>query len=129
MKRFLIVLSDCPSGRGTRGMNLYWFLRKFLGEHAVDVVSTTDLRTREHRSADVVFVGVPSNVEPNHFANLRYRRLILFDYHDTPETLLRPANDSFLNSLTDQYFKPWVEPTWSREWKLGVLAAAASTPS
>ena len=119
MKQFLIVSADGTSGRGTRGLSLYWFLTCFHGRRAVQLISTTDLRSGSY-AADVVFLGLPSEIRQDDLARVRYRQLVLFDYQDTGNILLDDER-RFLTGLTGRYFKVWTEPGWPTPWKFGVL--------
>lgn len=117
--KFLIVSADGTSGRGSRGLSLYWFLTCFHGRRAVKVVSTADLRSGSY-SADIVFVGLPSEVREDDLARVRYRQLVLFDYQDTVKVWLDEDRE-FLRGMTNRYLKVWSEPGWPTEWKWGVL--------
>ena len=117
--KFLIVFADGTSGRGSRGLNLYWFLTKFHGRHAVKLVRRRALKGLTH-TCDVLFLGVPTEVAKDDLAGIRYRQMALFDYQDTP-TVLVDERQEFLEGLTDLYLKVWVEPEWKSRWQFGVL--------
>jgi hypothetical protein len=119
MKKYLIVMADGRSGRGTRGLNLYWFLKTFHGG-AVQVVSTADLRKGATYACDFAFVGLPTELRKEDLARVSYRRLAVFDYEDTVNILLDESSQ-FLSGLTDRYLKVWNEPGWPAPWKFGVL--------
>lgn len=118
MAKYLIVMADGTSGRGTRGLNLYWFLSRYHGR-AVKVVSTAELKDGT-RSCDVLFVCLPTALGKDDLARVRYRHLAVFDYEDTHKILL-DGHSQFLTGLTDRYLKVWNEPGWPVPWKFGVL--------
>ena len=122
MSKFLIVLSDDRSaGRGVRGMALAWFLRTFHGRAAVRVVTPNELSQRRPRAAEYVFIGLPSTLAARQATGLRFREAILFDYHDYPSPMWADSDQTFLRSLTNRYWKPWVEHDWSSELRWGCL--------
>jgi hypothetical protein len=116
--KYLIVMADGRSGRGTRGLNLYWFLKTWHGG-AVKIVSASALGRRA-RSCDILFVGLPSALTKDDLARVRYRQLVVFDYEDQAKLLVEGAN-VYLADLTDRYLKVWNEPGWPAPWKFGVL--------
>ncbi|MFV1964378.1 MAG: hypothetical protein ACC628_03065 [Pirellulaceae bacterium] len=128
MSRFLIVQADFPSGRGTRGMNLYRFLAIYHGRKAVRLATTRELLASEPISTDTLFIGMPTEIGKEHLEKLKFRHVVLFDYHDGPGPIWRESDRDLLLTLTDTYLKPWVEPDWDRrlpDWdgrlKMGVL--------
>ncbi len=114
----MIVMAGGRSGRGTRGLNLFWFLKTFHGS-AVQVMSSAALR-RGAQSCDVLFVGLPSELTKDDLARVRHRQLVLFDYEDQAKLLVEGPNE-FFSGLTDRYLKVWNEPGWPSPWKFGVL--------
>ena len=122
MSQFLVILSDDQSaGRGVRGMTLYWFLKTFHGRSAVQVATPAELLPRRKISADYVFIGLPTTVTRRQMAGLRFRQLVLFDYHDYPLPVWGQSDQAFLRSLTDHYWKPWVEHDWPSHFQWGCL--------
>lgn len=119
MTKFLIVSADGTSGRGSRGLNLYWFLAAYHGRGAVKLVPTAALKGSTH-SCDVLFLGLPTEIAKDDLTGVRYRQMALFDYQDTA-TVLVDEKRAFLEALTDHYLKVWVEPEWKGRWKFGVL--------
>jgi hypothetical protein len=117
--KYVIVMADGSSGRGTRGLNLYWFLSRYHGR-AVRVVSSADVRAGTAPSCEVAFVGLPTGLRKEDLARLRYRQLVVFDYEDTANILLDDST-RFLSGLTDRYLKVWSEPGWPAPWKFGAL--------
>jgi hypothetical protein len=117
--KYLIVSADGSSGRGSRGMSLYWFLSTYYGWGAVKIVSTKELRENEY-SAETVFFGLPSEATKDDLARVRYRHLVIFDYQDAVQVLIDQDRE-FLRGLTQTYLKVWNEPGWPSEWKWGVL--------
>ena len=85
------------------------------------MVTPDSLLNRSHRSAKVVFVGLPTSLNKEHLVHLRYSQILLFDYHDTPSIYSDYSDLEFLLSLTDRYLKPCVEPTWSKDIRWGCL--------
>ena len=120
MTKYLIVMADSASGRGTRGLNLYWFLARYHGRAAVKVVSTADLKGGASNSCEVAFVGLPTTLRKDDLTRVRHGQLVLFDYEDTA-TILLDESSQFLGGLTDRYLKVWHEPGWPAPWKFGVL--------
>src|SRR5690349_11781207 len=111
-------MAEGRSGRGTRGLNLYWFLKTWHGG-AVKIVSASSLRRGSHR-CDVLLVGLPSALTKDDLARVQYRRLAVFDYEDQAKLLVEGPN-AFFSDLTDRYLKVWNEPGWTAPWKFGVL--------
>ncbi|MBC7820475.1 MAG: hypothetical protein IAG10_26620 [Planctomycetaceae bacterium] len=121
MSRFLIVQCDANCGRGARGANLSRFLRIFHGRGAVELVNAQDLERGPVRETDVLFVGMPTVLEPQHLARIRFRQAVLFDYSDVGGPVWSPESEPWLRSLTDIYLKPWVEESWDFGLRWGVL--------
>ena len=121
MTRFLILQADHSGGRGARGLNLYRFLRLFHGRRAVRMMSTRELSASAPVTTDVLFIGVPTSLGKRHLARVKYRQAVLFDYQDGPGPRWLESDEPLLRSLTDQYLKPWVEPTWDYGLRMGVL--------
>jgi hypothetical protein len=116
--KFLIVMADGRSGRGTRGLNLYWFLKTWHAG-AVKVVSSSAFKNGSH-SCEVLFVGLPTDLTKDDLAGVKYRQLVVFDYEDQPK-LFAEGPSAFVADLTDRYLKVWNEPGWPAPWKYGVL--------
>ncbi|MCH2128354.1 MAG: hypothetical protein MK179_04375 [Pirellulaceae bacterium] len=122
MSNFLIVLSDDHrAGRGVRGMTLAWFLRTFHGRRAVRVVSPQQLSPRRTLTADYVFIGLPTSLNSQQLAGFQSREVVLFDYHDFPFPVWGSSDQNLLRSLTNRYWKPWVEECWSSDFRWGCL--------
>lgn len=121
MQKFLILQADYPCGRGARGLNLYRFLTTYHGRRAVRMISTRELLEGGPHEAEVVFIGVPTQFSRRHLDRLDFRQAVLFDYQDAPGPTWLDSDESLLRSLTDQYLKPWVEPTWDYGLRIGVL--------
>ena len=102
-------------------MNLYWFLRTFVPSRDIEVVSPSQLLRRSNRRFETVFAGLPTSVSRDHLRGLSFNELVLFDYHDTPEVYGEDTDIEFLSTLTNRYFKPWIESTWSSDWNWGCL--------
>jgi len=120
MTKFLVVSAGGTSGRGGRGLNLYWFLAKYHGRKAVRLVTRAALRDARP-ACETLFVGLPTDLRQDDFAGVRYRRLVVFDYQDLPDVLL-DEQTQFLSGLTTTYLKVWVESHWrTAPWKFGVL--------
>jgi hypothetical protein len=116
--KYLIVMADGRSGRGTRGLNLYWFLKTWHAG-AVRTVPSSALAGGSH-SCDVLFVGLPTELRKDDLARVKYRQLVLFDYEDQTKLFIEGAS-AYLADLTDRYLKVWNEPGWPAPWKFGVL--------
>lgn len=102
-------------------MTLYWFLRTFHGRAAVRVAAPHELSHRRTLSADYVFIGLPTTLAARELAALRFREAILFDYHDYPLPVWGRSDQELLRSLTNRYYKPWVEHEWSSDYRWGCL--------
>ena len=103
MTKYLIVMADGTSGRGTRGLNLYWFLSRYHGR-AVRLVSSAELKGP--LECDVLFVGLPTQLTKETLAGVKYRQLVVFDYEDSVNVLVDAAHQ-FLGELTKTYLKVW----------------------
>ena len=121
MPRFLIVQTDSKCGRGARGANLSQFLRVFHGRRAVEMLSTRDLERGPVRDTDVLLLGMPTALRPEHLTKVRFRQAALFDYSDIGGPAWTPDSEAWLRSLTDLYLKPWVEDSWDFGLRWGVL--------
>ena len=121
MMRFLIVRAEYRCGRGARGLNLQRFLSIYHGHRAVRMISADDLLRGPSLATDVLFIGMPTSLTRNHLAKVRFRQAVLFDYHDTPRPAWLNSDRDLLLSVTDQYFKTWVEPGSNGGLRLGVL--------
>lgn len=121
MTKYLILSADYPCGRGTRGLNLYRFLRIYHGGRAVRIISTDELLRGDRLDAEVVFIGMPTRLSREHLAKLRFGRAVLFDYHDGPRPAWLESDEELLRSLTDLYLRPWVEDSWDFGLRMGVL--------
>ena len=120
MTPFLIIQSDSDAGRGVRGRSLYWFLTAYFGRRRVKIISSDQLLRSDGITADTVFVGCPSNIGAVHLANLRYRRLVLFDLTDRDSLQLEGSDRQLLTSLTDHYQKAWVDQRWDFGMTMGM---------
>ena len=121
MARFTVVLSQGRSGRGARGLNLYRFLRVYHGRRNVRLLEADDLLGSRSLSTDYLFVGVPTPLGKQHLHGVRYREAVLFDYEDRPNPAWGESNQGFLRSLSNTYFKPWVESGWDAGIRWGTL--------
>ena len=121
MPPFLILRPEGTFGRGSRGANLYRFLRIFHGQRAVELMSVDALETGPLHRAEVLFVGVPSSLALRHLDRLRFRRAVLFDYGDRAGPDWQHSDEPLLRSLTDRYLKPSVEPDWDFGLRWGTL--------
>ncbi len=117
MTKYLIVSAGRTSGRGTRGLNLYWFLKTY---HAGAVRMVSPSQARSGATCEVLFVGMPTELRKDDFARIRYRQLVLFDYQD-PVHFYIDEQTEFLRGLTDRYLKVWNESHWKTPWTLGTL--------
>ncbi len=121
MLRFLIVQSDAKCGRGARGANLLRFLRTFHARDAVEMIETRDLERGPVRETELLFLGMPTALQPHHLTKVRFRQAALFDYSDVGGPAWSPGAETWLRSLTDIYLKPWVEESWGFGLRWGVL--------
>ncbi len=126
--RFLIVESDLPQwGRGVRGRSLYWFLAAYFGRRAVRICSPSELLAAGRQTADVVFLGLPTPFGREHLSRLDYGQLALFDLTDNNELMWGNSDRQLLLSLTDRYFKAWVDDRW--DFPLKMCMAPVRRPS
>ncbi len=122
MTKFQIVLSDDRnSGRGVRGLALYWFLTTFYGRSAVRVCHPSELDRKRSQSAEYLFIGLPSSLTKEQLAKVRFREAVFFDYQDRPEPQWRDDDRDFFLSLTNRYWKPCVQDDWSPALRWGCL--------
>ncbi|MDB4338662.1 hypothetical protein OAL43_02505 [bacterium] len=122
MSEFLVVQSDDSStGRGVRGRTLVTFLRLFAGRRNVKVVKPSDLDRSRFHQTNCLFIGIPSRLKADQISRVNAKQIVLFDYHDTPESHWAYSDHRFLQSLTDRYFKPCVESNWNPTIKWGCL--------
>lgn len=85
------------------------------------MVTPEALLDSSHRSARVVFVGLPTALGKQHLSRVKYSEMVLFDYHDTPAIHADYSDLDFLLGLTDRYWKPCVEATWRKDIRWGCL--------
>ncbi len=121
MAPFVIVRSTDPVGRGTRGGNLYRFLRICFGRGAVDIISPSDLENGSRRRAEVLFIGMPTTLDETHLSRVNFRKAVLFDYGDRAGPDWRESNQGLLQSISGLYLKSWVEADWGFGLKWGAL--------
>ncbi|MFM9962345.1 MAG: hypothetical protein ACKV2Q_14120 [Planctomycetaceae bacterium] len=121
MPRFLIVQCESNCGRGARGANLSRFLRIFHGRDAVELVDARELKRGRVRETDVLLIGMPTLLQADDLARIRFRRAALFDYSDISGPTWTPETEPWLRSLTNVYLKPWVEESWDFGLHWGVL--------
>jgi hypothetical protein len=121
LARFLIIEADVPHGRGTRGANLARFLRTYFGPQSVELIASADLRAGPPRSADFLFVGVPSDLRAADLERARFGRAALFDYGDLAGAQWGKSDIGLLSSVSRLYLKPWIEPGWDQGLSWGVL--------
>ena len=122
---WLVITADrTDAGRGVRGYTLAGFLRTYFGRRNVVMQSPEQWR-HDPIAAQTVFVGMPSSLtasEVQRIASARgCRRVIPFDYLDQQELAWSEEQESTLRGVTDRYLKPWFEPAWRYELKMGML--------
>jgi len=122
---WLVITADrARGGRGVRGYTLAWFLRTYFGRRAVRIASPDEVRASPY-PADTVFLGLPSSLTPQDivcvFAVGRYRRIVLFDYLDEQQLAWTPEQEPALRQLSRVYLKPWFEPAWNFDLRMGLL--------
>ncbi len=123
---WLVITADPPGvGRGVRGYALFWFLRTYFGRRSVAKRSPAQVRDGAVPQADTLFLGLPTSLSPDEIRRLhdtvRPRRIVLFDYLDLHELAWKPEQEPVLRELTDRYFKPWHEPAWQYNLRMGIL--------
>jgi hypothetical protein len=126
LHEWLVITADNHGvGRGVRGYALVWFLRTYFGRRRVARQSSEDVRRQRVGKVDVLFLGLPTTLTPDELRRLannsQPRRLVPFDYLDCHELAWTTEQESALRELTDQYFKPWYEPAWNYNLRMGLL--------
>jgi hypothetical protein len=123
---WLVITAD-PSGvgRGVRGYALVWFLRTYFGRRRVAKRTPEQVRRRSPPRADTLFIGLPSSLTPDEIDRLvdavRPRRVVAFDYLDRHELAWTPEQEPAIRAHSDRYFKPWFEPAWRYNLRMGML--------
>jgi len=121
MRKFLVVTSvSAVHGRGVSGATLAGFLRTYAGRRGVEVCTPDELLAGGTRSAEIVFMGLPSPAGERHLARLRYRHLVLFDLHDHHYPLWDDANRELLRGLSELYLKCWTDERWDFGIRMGL---------
>ncbi len=126
MLPWLVITADKQGvGRGVRGYALVWFLRTYFGRRAVAKRSPDQVRRGAVPPAETLFLGLPSTLAPDDIGRLadrtRPRRIVPFDYFDRHELPWTAEQELALRALTDRYFKPWLEPAWQYNLRMGML--------
>jgi hypothetical protein len=125
MPDWLVITADrVRAGRGVQGWTLGWFLRTYFGRRRIAIVSPDQFR-RSRLSAETVLVGLPSSLTPEELAALtsttRCRRIAAFDYRDQQTLAWTADQEAALRQATDLYLKPWFEPAWDYNLRMGLL--------
>jgi hypothetical protein len=136
---YTVVLSDVAKHdagfRGTRAfwnlatyfgayaeLGLYWFLTEYFGRSRVRLYRPTELLSRSNPiKTDVLFVGLPTSLNRDHLASVRYNRMVLYDSTDEHQINFDSSDKAFLMSLTDTCLKNWRDERWNPELKVGLL--------
>jgi hypothetical protein len=120
MRKYLVVTSESPvHGRGVGGLTLVRFLEIYAGRAAVECCTPGQLLAGAVRSAEYVFLGLPSPVGGPHLSHLRFRHLILFDLHDHHHPLWDDSNRELLRGLSGHYLRAWTDQAWDFGVKMG----------
>jgi len=120
-----VVTAEHPSaGRGVRGYALTWFLQTYFGRR--NVVQRTPAQVlREVSAADTLLLGLPSSLHPEQIEQViresRARRVAVFDYLDQHPLAWTPEQEEVIRRHTRLYLKPWFEPAWTYNLRMGLL--------
>ncbi len=122
---WLVITAEQPgAGRGVRGYALAWFLRTYFGRRRVALCSPAQVR-QTVPAADTLLVGVPTSLAGEEIQRIvrdsRCRRVAVFDYLDRHSLAWTPEQESVLRQHTDLYLKPWFEPAWNYNLRMGLL--------
>jgi hypothetical protein len=120
---YLVILADrANAGRGVRGYALAWFLRTYFGRRAVAIATLNDARGSPI-AADTAFIGLPSSFSAEDLARAfaSCHRVVPFDYLDQHELAWTPEQEAALRLFGDHYLKPWFEPAWRHDLRMGLL--------
>lgn len=121
MVDWLVIAADrSHAGRGVSGYTLASFLRTYFGRRAVGLLAP-DAWRRRPITAETLFVGFPSSLEPEALARLECRRLIAFDYLDHHALAWTNEQGDAVRERIQAYLKPWHETAWNYDLHMGLL--------
>ena len=133
---WLVITADKAGvGRGVRGYALAWFLQTYFGRRAVKKLTPQQVganpseargsAARSAPQADTLLLGLPTPLSADDIRRLvdrvRPRRFAVFDYFDRHELAWMPAQEVAVRERTDRYLKPWFEPAWNYNLRMGML--------
>lgn len=139
MKQYTVVISDVvdydAGFRGTQAywllssyigayaqLSLYWFLVAYFGRSKVQLLRPSELLGRKTKlKTDMLFVGIPTRLNAQHLAGIRFNRLILYDASDNNELNFEFSDRPFLESETDICLKNWRDDRWQETFRIGLL--------
>lgn len=126
MPDWLVITADRQgAGRGVRGYALAWFLRTSFGRRAVTLRTPQQVRDAAPPTAETLFIGLPSSLAPDELRRLfdavRPRHIVAFDYYDRHDLAWTAEQEVAFRERTDRYFKPWFEPAWRYNLRMGLL--------
>ena len=126
MVDWLVITADAPGiGRGVRGYALVWFLRTYFGRRRVRVCTPKQIRDDADVSAKRCLIGLPSSLTAEDLDRLAARagdaKFAMFDYRDQHELAWTTEQEPALRRLSNQYLKPWFEPSWDYDLRMGLL--------
>jgi hypothetical protein len=120
----VITADDVDAGRGVRGYALVWFLETYFGKRQVAALTPDEFR-KSPIAASTLCLGLPSSQSAKEIEqlirNARPRRVAVFDYLDQHELAWTAEQAAVLRRHTDLYLKPWFEPAWNYDLRMGLL--------
>jgi hypothetical protein len=121
MVDWLVIAADCTNaGRGVSGNTLFRFLRTYFGRRSVQLRKPDQYR-RNPVACDTLCLGLPTSLEPDELSRFQCRRLIVFDYLDSPQLQWTVEQAAAICDRTSAYLKPWREVVWNYDVRMGLL--------
>ncbi len=139
MKQYTVVISDVvgydAGFRGTKAfwwlssyvgayaqLSLYWFLTAYFGRSNVQLLRPSELLDRKVKlKTDILFVGIPTQLNAQHLSGIKFKRLVLYDASDNNELNFEFSDRRFLESQTDVCLKNWRDDRWQETFKIALL--------
>ena len=139
MKQYTVVISDVgdydAGFRGTKAfwwlssylgayaqLSLYWFLTAYFGRSNVQLLRPSELLDRKAKlKTDMLFVGIPTHLNAQHLAGIKFNQLVLYDASDDNKLNFGFSDRPFLESQTDVCLKNWRDDRWQETLKIALL--------
>ncbi len=120
MYQFCVLLSDFPdSGHNEKGYNLVNFLKVYFKESGINIID--NVNTIESISTDILFIILPNTVTKDTLSKIKFKKVILADYHDDINPRWENSDKKFLLSLTNCYSKISIPNNSQDDLKFGAL--------